>query len=204
MKFPTQLTVLRIILAPLFYTFFTIEPPRYELAAAIFIVASVTDWYDGYFARKYHLVSRFGTFLDPLADKVLTSIAFIAFAAVGLIPIWAVFVLIIRDVVMTILRVVADAHNLPVKTNFSAKVKTFLQMSFIVVILLLLIALQGDFGTGLQDLALSINIREVSYWGILAIVILTLLTFMQYMYDNAALVRMAVMKYILRRSVQNS
>jgi CDP-diacylglycerol---glycerol-3-phosphate 3-phosphatidyltransferase len=204
MKFPTQLTVLRIVLAPLFYTFFILDPPQYFLAALVFVLASVTDWYDGYFARKWKLVSRFGSFLDPLADKILTSVAFIAFAVVGLIPVWATLVIIGRDIVMTILRVVADLHNIPVKTSVSAKIKTFVQMVYISLILALLIGTGGTFGTAFNNFSATIGIREISYWGILLIVCLTLVTLMQYFYDNAALIRMAISKYILRRSTQNS
>jgi len=203
MKFPTQLTVLRIVLAPLFYTFFILDPPQYFWAAIVFVLASVTDWYDGYFARKLKLVSRFGSFLDPLADKILTSIAFIAFAAVGLIPVWTVLVIIGRDLIMTMLRVVADVHDIPVKTSITAKIKTFLQMAFIVSILIVLIGSEGTFGNTLKEFARAVNIRDIAYWGILLVVVLTVLTFMQYVYDNAALIRMAITKYILRRSPQN-
>jgi CDP-diacylglycerol---glycerol-3-phosphate 3-phosphatidyltransferase len=203
MKFPTQLTVLRIVLAPCFYALFVMDPPQYFWAAIVFLLASITDWYDGYFARKLKLVSRFGSFLDPLADKILTSIAFIAFAAAGLIPVWTVLVIIGRDVIMTILRVVADVHDIPVKTSFTAKVKTFLQMAFIVSILLLLIGSEGTFGNSLKEFIETISIRDIAYWGILMVVILTVLTFMQYIYDNAALIRMAIAKYIFRRSPQN-
>ncbi|HJW28413.1 MAG TPA: CDP-diacylglycerol--glycerol-3-phosphate 3-phosphatidyltransferase, partial [Saprospiraceae bacterium] len=122
MKFPTQLTVLRILLAPLFYTFFVLDPPQYLMSGIVFLLASITDWYDGYFARKYKLVSRFGSFLDPLADKILTSIAFIAFAAIGLIPAWTAGVIIGRDIIMTILRVAADANDIHVRTSMFAKV----------------------------------------------------------------------------------
>jgi CDP-diacylglycerol--glycerol-3-phosphate 3-phosphatidyltransferase len=203
MKFPTQLTVLRIVLAPLFYTFFVLDPPQYSLAAVIFVVASVTDWYDGYYARKYKLVTRFGSFLDPLADKILTSIAFIAFAAAGLIPVWASIVIIARDVVMTVMRVFADIHDVSVRTSYLAKVKTFVQLVYIVLILLMLIGIEGTFGPGPGTFAQSMTDADVSYWGILLVVALTILTFAQYLYDNAPLIRLVVRKHILRRNPQN-
>jgi len=203
MKFPTQLTVLRIVLAPLFYTFFIVDPPQYLWAAIIFVVASVTDWYDGYFARKWKLVSRFGSFLDPLADKILTSIAFIAFAVVGLIPVWTVIVIIGRDVIMTILRVVADIHNVLVRTSVSAKVKTFVQMVYISLILILLMGTESTFGSAFRDFARPELISDISFWGMMLVVVLTVITFVQYVYDNASLIRMAISKYILRRITQN-
>ena len=86
MSFPTQLTVLRILLAPVFFVLFAvIDPTPYLWAALVFVVAALSDWYDGYFARLWKLTTPLGAFLDPLADKFLTSAAFIAFASRGLI-----------------------------------------------------------------------------------------------------------------------
>ena len=203
MKFPTQLTVLRIVLAPVFYILFIVDPPLYLWAAIVFIVAAITDWYDGYFARKYQLVSRFGTFLDPLADKILTSVAFIAFAIVGLIPYWTLLVVIGRDIVMTALRAIADIHDLDVRTNFSAKVKTFVQMVYIIGILLILIGSQGTLGEGFTSFVNELSLADIAYWGMMLVVGLTLLTFLQYLFDNAALIRMIISRYIFRRSTQN-
>ena len=203
MKFPTQLTVFRIVLAPVFYMLFTVDPPLYLWATIVFIVAAVTDWYDGYFARKYKLISRFGTFLDPLADKILTSVAFIAFAIVGMIPYWTLLVVIGRDIVMTALRAIADLHDMHVRTNMSAKIKTFVQMVYIIGILLILIGSQGTFGAGFKSFADELPLSDFAYWGMMLVVGLTLLTFLQYLYDNAALLRMIISRYIFRRSTQN-
>src|SRR3954462_2251177 len=98
MSFPTQLTVLRILGVTVFFILFAVvEPTPYLWATVVFVVAALSDWYDGYFARLWKLTSPMGAFLDPLADKLLTSAAFIAFAAKGLVPEWIVAIIIVRD-----------------------------------------------------------------------------------------------------------
>lgn len=204
MKFPTQLTVLRILLAPVFFTFFVLDPPQYLLSGVVFVFASLTDWYDGYYARKMKLASRFGAFLDPLADKILTSIAFIAFATIGLIPAWAAAIIIARDVIMTLLRMVADAHDMPVRTSSAAKAKTFVQMFYIIFVLLLLATMDGIFGEDLREFGRTALDSQWLSWGILIVVALTVLTFVQYLYANAGVARLSIAKYIFRRGAQNS
>src|SRR4051812_3828551 len=122
MSFPTQLTVLRILLAPVFFVLFAVvEPTPYLWATSVFIVAALSDWYDGYFARLWKLTSPLGAFLDPLADKLLTSAAFIAFASKGLIPVWVVALIILRDIYATVFRIMADSIGQPIKTSSFAK-----------------------------------------------------------------------------------
>ena len=86
MTLPNQLTILRILLTPLFILLFISDRIFLkELSVFVFIIAALTDWYDGWIARKLGTVSRWGVFLDPLADKILTSAAFVAFAWLGLV-----------------------------------------------------------------------------------------------------------------------
>src|SRR5438105_10916262 len=112
MSFPTQLTVLRIVLAPIFYLLFAeTTPPAYTWAAAAFFVGALSDWYDGYFARIWKLTTPLGAFLDPLADKLLTSAALIAFAAKDIIPEWMVVIIVARDIYVTVFRMLAEGIN---------------------------------------------------------------------------------------------
>src|SRR5947209_20324469 len=114
MSFPNQLTFLRILLAPIFYLVFAeTDPPLYAWAAAIFVFGAASDWYDGYFARLWKMTSPLGAFLDPLADKLLTSAALIAFAAKDFIPLWAVIIIIARDAYVTIFRILAHSIHRP-------------------------------------------------------------------------------------------
>ncbi len=143
MNLPTQLTVLRIILTPVFlFLLFYNGLSSKILALIVYIVASITDWYDGYYARKYSTVSTCGIFLDPLADKILVSSAFIAFHILGYIQLWVVIIIVARDFLITGLRSYALFKNEPVVTIFIAKVKTVIQMSAVYIIFLLFLVKQ--------------------------------------------------------------
>ena len=96
-------------------------------ALVIFIVASITDAYDGYFARKYNQVTPEGRFLDPLADKILISSAFISFAFIGIIEFWMVGLILFRDLFVTGLRMAVEHKGLSMVTSMIAKAKTTIQ-----------------------------------------------------------------------------
>jgi CDP-diacylglycerol---glycerol-3-phosphate 3-phosphatidyltransferase len=141
MTLPNQLTVLRIILSPVFLYFFLSDVVWMKQASvAIYIVAALSDWYDGWLARKFNYITSWGKFWDPLADKILTSTAFIGFAIVDLIPWWMVIIIIGRDVIITLLRVFADMKNYNFVTSYYAKWKTLLQMIFLYYLLILYVA----------------------------------------------------------------
>lgn len=150
MTLPNQLTVLRIILSPVFLFFFLSEVIwMKQVSVAIYIVAALSDWYDGWLARKFNYITSWGKFWDPLADKILTSSAFIGFTVVGLIPFWMVIIIVGRDVLITLLRVYADSKNYIFTTSYYAKWKTLLQMIFLYYLLILYIVQNS---TGLKDI----------------------------------------------------
>lgn len=126
---PNQLTILRILLTPVFvYYLFSSHPVDKQIALGIFIIAAVTDWYDGYVARRWGYITRWGKFLDPLADKVLTSAAFLSFVWIEYADAWMVGIIIVRDFLITILRTYAEYKNKPMDTSYFAKTKTFAQL----------------------------------------------------------------------------
>jgi CDP-diacylglycerol--glycerol-3-phosphate 3-phosphatidyltransferase len=126
---PNQLTLFRILLTPVFvYFLFLDEPVNKQIALGIFIFAAITDWYDGYVARRWGFITRWGKFLDPLADKVLTSAAFFSFVAIDYAPLWMVILIVIRDFAMTILRAYAEFKNTTINTSGFAKTKTAVQL----------------------------------------------------------------------------
>ena len=185
MSLPNQLTSLRIILAPLFYILFAVvDPPLYGWAVIVFIVAGITDWYDGYFARKLGKLSAFGAFYDPLADKILTSFAFIAFASKGLVPIWCVVLIIFRDTYLTLFRMLADSRGQSIKTSNFAKYKTFFQMTFISYLLIALMLADGYMGNGVVSFGQILLEKQVVWWLIVLITALTVLSAAAYTYDN--------------------
>ncbi len=203
MSFPTQLTVLRILLAPVFYVLFAVvAPPEYSWAAVVFLIAALSDWYDGYFARLWKLTSPLGAFLDPLADKILTSAAFIAFASVDLIPEWTVWVVIARDILMTFFRVLSDSVDLPVKTSNFGKVKTFIQMLFIAYVLATHVLFSGSLGAKAQEIGVTLHNHDVYFYGMIVVTVLTVATKAQYLYDNVQVLRAGIAKYFGSSSTQ--
>lgn len=137
MNLPNKLTVARIILTPFFLAAMVIEfKYHYLVAAAIFIVASVTDFLDGKIARKNNLVTTFGKLCDPVADKMLTTAALLAFMQLGLCNIWIVMIVLTREFLVTSFRLVASAQGVVIAAGIWGKLKTASQMVFSIAIML--------------------------------------------------------------------
>jgi CDP-diacylglycerol--glycerol-3-phosphate 3-phosphatidyltransferase len=140
MNVPNLLTLIRMALVPVFIVFFYLGQGGIQLysilAFAVFVIASATDAIDGHIARKLGLITNFGKLMDPLADKVLTTAAFIVFSDIGLIPAWAVIVILTREFAITGLRGVAASEGVVIAADLSGKLKTVFQMVSICVILL--------------------------------------------------------------------
>jgi CDP-diacylglycerol--glycerol-3-phosphate 3-phosphatidyltransferase len=129
MTLASKLTVLRIVFAPVIVVIAALGFPNWNLyAAAIFIVASITDTLDGHIARKYNQISDFGKLIDPIADKLLTSAAMIVLIAWHKFPFWVGLLLITRDIMVSAMRVTAADKNLVVAARNSGKIKTLLQL----------------------------------------------------------------------------
>lgn len=136
---PNAISLTRILVAPFFYFFF-ISGNRYlvSLACWIFILASLTDVIDGWAARRFGIVTRYGEFLDPLADKVLTLLALVGFVQMHIIPLWMLIIILSRDITSTTIRILALAKGTPIETSRSAKFKTTIEMLFIAYVLILI------------------------------------------------------------------
>ena len=133
---PNMLTLLRIVLMIPFIICFFI--PNFMWAALIiFVVASVTDFFDGYLARKHNLVTNFGKIMDPLADKVLVMAALILFTTTNLFPMWAIIILLFREVYVTYVRISAAKQGNVIAAGKSGKLKTVIQMVTIIVLFIL-------------------------------------------------------------------
>ena len=136
---PNILTVFRVFIIPFFVIFlFRFRLFSQIIAYVLFLIASITDYFDGYIARKYDLTSEFGAFLDPLSDKLLTGAAFISFYILKnlYIPLWMISIIIFREILVTIFRIIAVKKNKPMKTEFAGKLKTAFQMFTINIILI--------------------------------------------------------------------
>lgn len=142
MNLPNKLTILRIIMIPFFLVFLlgNFGPMGRYAATAVFVIASLTDCLDGYIARKYNLVTNFGKFMDPLADKLLVCSAMIALIgmpdAIVPLPKVVVIVIIAREFIITGFRTLAVEQNLVIAAGFWGKLKTICQMVMLVVLLL--------------------------------------------------------------------
>ncbi len=133
-RLPNILSSVRIILSPIFLLlWFQDEFLLKALGLAVYIIAAVTDYFDGYYARKFAVESKLGNFLDPLADKFLTFSGFIVlpFIDAEQFPWWAIGVILFRDIVITIFRIYTNRKEQPMVTRFTAKAKTTIQMVFL-------------------------------------------------------------------------
>lgn len=136
MNAPNFLTLLRIALAPIFMVFFLIDSFYMRLVAlGLFIVAALTDMADGYYARKLGVVTGFGKFMDPLADKILVSSALICFIALNYVPALPVMLIVGREFAITGLRLLSAYKGVVIPPTWMAKVKTFLQMTVLGVVM---------------------------------------------------------------------
>ncbi|MBR3780913.1 MAG: CDP-diacylglycerol--glycerol-3-phosphate 3-phosphatidyltransferase [Clostridia bacterium] len=137
MNLPNKLTVLRMILTPFYLAAMLIEfRYHYLVALIIFAVASITDFLDGNIARKNNLVTTFGKLCDPVADKMLTTAALLAFMQLGLCNIWVVMIILTREFLVTSFRLVASAQGVVIPAGILGKIKTVSQMVFSIVIML--------------------------------------------------------------------
>jgi CDP-diacylglycerol--glycerol-3-phosphate 3-phosphatidyltransferase len=140
MNLPNKITMFRILLIPFFIVFLLSAgiPGHQYIALGIFVVASLTDTLDGYIARKYHLITNFGKFMDPLADKLLVSSAIICFLVVpqNPMPVWAVLIIIGRDFIISGFRLVASDAGVVIAADYWGKVKTVVQMVMSILLIL--------------------------------------------------------------------
>jgi CDP-diacylglycerol---glycerol-3-phosphate 3-phosphatidyltransferase len=180
---PNQLTALRILLVPVFVVLLLQTDPWLKLVGVV--VFAVASLYDGYHARKYGVESRLGAFLDPLADKLLITAAFLLYVWMGYLVLWMVVLVVVRDVVITALRVYAEYKNKPVVTSVEAKYKTVVQNVFVYVIMLLMLMKESVFSG--KSVALMISSFLVSGYLdfiMLAVTVFTVYTGISYLVSN--------------------
>ena len=168
MNLPNKLTVLRVILVPFFVAFLLLSKSSESLkwiALVLFIAASLTDLLDGKIARKYNLVTTFGKFMDPLADKVLTISGMICLIELGRIPSWIVVSIVAREFIISGFRLIATEHGIVIAANYWGKWKTTFQMIMIILMIVNLPALA--------------MVTQIVMWIALALTIISLITYIQ-------------------------
>ncbi len=126
---PNTITLLRISVVPFLFILLANPGEFWSMVIAVlFVIASVTDFLDGYFARKYQLVTTMGKFLDPIADKIIVNTAMILMIPIGRIPAWIVAVTIIRDLIVDVIRSIASAEGIYIQASILGKQKTVTQI----------------------------------------------------------------------------
>ena len=184
MTLPNILTFFRILITPVFIVcLFEDFPDAHLWALFLFIVASITDAYDGYYARKNDMVTDTGRFLDPLADKILVSSAFISFAIMGLIDFWMVGLILFRDFFVTALRIIMTRNGFTMMTSRIAKSKTGVQLG-IITFTLIFLSLKGLNWVLSNEIHLFILEYELVYYLTAIAVLFTLYTGFTYVQDN--------------------
>ena len=167
MNLPNKLTILRTLMIPVFLFFLLTDcAGDYSkwIAVVVFILASLTDFLDGHIARKYNLVTNFGKFMDPLADKLLVCSAMICLIPSGKLPTAIVIVIIAREFIISGFRLVASDNGIVIAANYWGKFKTVSQMAMIIVLI-------ADLG-GVFDL-----IGQILIWLALALTIISLIDY---------------------------
>ncbi len=138
MNTPNKLTVIRLLLVPVFLisAYSELEKSALLISTAIFVIASITDFLDGYIARKDNLITDFGKFMDPLADKVLVAAALLVLIKLQRVEAWAVLIIVAREYAISIIRAIAAGKGTVIAASGGGKLKTVLQMTSIVMLLL--------------------------------------------------------------------
>lgn len=137
MNLPNKITIFRILMVPVFVILMLVDSIPYNnmIAATVFIIASLSDFFDGYIARKNNLVTNFGKFMDPIADKLLVCSALICFVELRLIPAWIVIIIIAREFIISGFRLIASDNGVVIAASFFAKLKTNVQIVMSVILM---------------------------------------------------------------------
>jgi len=197
LNLPNTLSLLRILLAPIFlYLFLSDSDSKIFFSFIVYTFAALTDWYDGWYARKYGYNTRWGQFIDPLADKILVSSAFIGFyimkqknpmflGTVEFIPVWILIsIIVLRDIILTVARSVQELKGKEFKTSMISKTKTFIQMTFVFLVIGLISAGTLLKGTDAGYYMLRFLQSDINYYLLFIITLLTAASGFAYIFEK--------------------
>jgi len=184
LNWPNRITILRMLLSPVFMVLLLDERTGFRIAAlGVFSLSSITDLYDGYLARKYGWVTNLGKFLDPLADKLLVSVALIGLVQIGLVPVWSAYLIIGRELLVTGLRAIAAYAGILILPSRLGKWKTTTQMAAIFGYLLASVLQTAGYAER------TLPLVQVSLGLLILAVALTLISGIDYFWRNGSVVR---------------
>jgi CDP-diacylglycerol---glycerol-3-phosphate 3-phosphatidyltransferase len=194
-KLPNRITIFRILLVIVFIPLL-LEGRKEErmlfsyLALAVFLIASISDFFDGYIARKYKVESNFGAVMDPLADKILVFAALICFVQLQIVPAWMVIVIAGREFMISGIRIMTAKRGEIIAASLSGKIKTVIEIAAIIIILLM-IALHNTnlhYGIKADDIdglrAESIMLRFVPYWLMFTAAVFAVISGLEYLFKS--------------------
>lgn len=176
MNLPNKITIFRVVMIPIFLVFMLVQeiPLHNYIATALFVIACISDAVDGHLARKNNLVTNFGKFMDPLADKLLVCSALICFVELGYMKAWMVIVIIAREFIISGFRTVAADSGVVIAASYWGKFKTIVQM----IVCIMLIAQLPFFWMDILE--------EIFVWLALA---LTLISMVEYLWKNRKVIK---------------
>ena len=176
MNLPNKITLFRVAMIPIFLVFMLVPGIPYGtyIAAVLFVIAALSDILDGYIARKNNLVTNFGKFMDPLADKLLVSSALICFVGLGLVPAWVVIIIISREFIISGFRLIASDNGIVIAASWWGKIKTIVQM---VMSIMLIVNLDYPFINILEQVAIYLAVA------------LTVISLIDYMIKNKTVLK---------------
>lgn len=190
-RIPNILSSVRILLSPVFLIlFFQDEFLLKAIGLAVYIIAAITDYFDGYYARKYKTESDFGVFLDPLADKFLTFSGFFVLPFIDPVqfPWWAIILIVIRDIVITLLRIYTKRKKKLMVTRATAKIKTTVQMVFLYIGLAVGLFKNVEFFVG--DWVRYILNTNILLYLMIFVTFVTVYSGIEYLYVNRGIFKM--------------
>ncbi|SHE31753.1 CDP-diacylglycerol--glycerol-3-phosphate 3-phosphatidyltransferase [Tissierella praeacuta DSM 18095] len=180
MNLANKITIFRVFLVPIFmFVLYSTLPYNTYFAAAIFIIASLTDTLDGYVARSRNMITNFGKFVDPLADKVLVSAALISLVELGKVPGWVVVLIIAREFTITGFRIIAASEGINIAASSLGKIKTITQLVAIIALLL------NNFPFSLINLPFDYIMLYISLF-------FTIISGIDYIYKNKSALKMGI------------
>ncbi len=186
MNLPNKITITRIVLAFIFMIFLFVEGVMAKtMALVIFLAAALSDYLDGFIAKKYDIISDFGKIMDPVADKILTLAAFLAFVEMKLIPAWMVVIIILREFIITGIRLMALRQNDVLPAGVGGKQKTISQMLSIVIILVFIIIKEAGVRTFyFWNPTFEYWYKQVIFFMMIVTVVLTIISGVSYIAGN--------------------
>lgn len=189
LSWPNRITLFRMVLSPILVVLMLDGRTGFRIAAfAVFVFAALTDLYDGYLARRYGWTTNLGKFLDPLADKLLVSFVLVALVSVGLIPVWAAYLIIGRELLVTGLRSVAAYAGVLILPSSLGKWKATVQMIALTLYMTLALLKPGS-----RDEILILRLEQVSIAVLFVAIVLTVVSGIDYFWRNRGVVRRLLM-----------